>query len=125
MFRNIVIICLLFIFTACSSKKPIYTNSSIVLFKAPQFKFYDKGFISKYNDHIHLQIFQVGQIALDLKVYKDEVCLSKIECLSSKQFNKEYLSSSYSDSFLYNLLSQEKIYFKDKKNNILIKVKNN
>jgi len=86
-------------------------------------KFYDQGFITKYDDHIVLQIFNVGQIILNLKVYKDEVCKGTLQCMSSKEFNKIYFSKSYNDDFLYNLLSKNKIYYKDKKNNILIKVK--
>ncbi len=86
-------------------------------------KFYDQGFITKYDDHIVLQIFNAGQIILNLKVYKDEVCKGTLQCMSSKEFNEIYFSKSYSDDFLYNLLSKNKIYYKDKKNNILIKVK--
>ena len=86
-------------------------------------KFYDKGFISSYKDYIHLQVFEVGHVALDLKIYKDEVCQSTFKCINSKEFNKKYLHRSYEEDFLYNLFTQQKIYFKDKKNNILIKVK--
>ena len=111
------------IFTGCATKKLHYSKSTTVLFKTPTMKFYDKGFISKYEDYIHLQIFEVGQIVLDLKIYKDEVCKSTLECLSSREFNEQYLDSSYKDEFLYNLFSKNEIYFKDKKKNILIKVK--
>ena len=98
-------------------------------------KFYDKGFITKYDDNIHLQIFNAGQMVLNLKIYKDEVCQGTFECISSKEFNSKYFHTSYKDDFLYNLLSNvengdfknniprnNKIYFKDKKNKILIKV---
>ena len=112
-----------FIFTACASKKPISSISSTMIFKTPTMKFYDKGFITKYKDHIHLQIFEIGHIALDLKIYKNEVCQGTLQCISLKEFNSKYLHSSYEDNFLYNLFSKNKIYHKDKKNNILIKVK--
>ena len=86
-------------------------------------KFYDKGFITKYDDNIHLQIFNAGQLVLNLKIYKDKVCKGTLQCMESKEFNKQYLNISYKDDFLYNLFSKNKIYFKDKKNKILIKVK--
>lgn len=111
------------VFISCAIKQPIVTSSHTILIKTPQLKFYDKGFISKYDDYIHLQIFQVGNIVLDLKIYKDTVCQSTLECISSKEFNKKYLHNSYKDDFLYNIFSQKKIYFKDTINNILIKVK--
>jgi len=111
------------IFISCSSKQPIHSISSTILLKTPTMKFYDKGFITKYHDHIHLQIFEVGHLALDLKIYKDEVCEGVLQCISLSEFNKKYLHSTYKDNFLYNLFSKNKIYHKDKKNKILIKVK--
>lgn len=86
-------------------------------------KFYDKGFITRFDDHIELQIYAVGQVALDLQIYKDKVCQSTFECISSKQFNIKYLHGSYEDDFLYKLFGENKIYYKDKTNGILIKVK--
>ncbi|PIF04052.1 MAG: hypothetical protein CSA86_03730 [Arcobacter sp.] len=86
-------------------------------------KFYDKGFISYYDKYIQLQLFNVGNLILDLSIYKDKVCESTFKCISAKQFNSKYLNSSYSDDFLYTLFSKKNIYFKDKKNHILIKVK--
>jgi len=121
--KKIVFILTIFLFTACATKQPIITSSYTILIKTPQMKFYDKGFISQYEDYIHLQIFQVGNVVLDLKIYKDTICQSTLECISSKEFNEKYLHKSYKDDFLYNLFSQKKIYFKDTINNILIKVK--
>ncbi len=109
--------------SGCAIKKPIYTKSSTVIFKTPNMKFYDKGFIYKYDDFIHLQVFEVGQLVLDMKIYEKEICKSSIECISTKEFNKKYLHSSYKDEFLYNLFSKNNIYHKDKQNGILIKVK--
>lgn len=121
--KKIVYVIIISFFTACATKQPIRTSSHTILFKTPQMKFYDKGFITKYDNHIHLQIFQVGNLVLDLKIYEDTICQSTLKCISSKEFNKKYLHNSYKDDFLYNLFSKEKIYFKDKINNILIKVK--
>lgn len=86
-------------------------------------KFYDKGFITNYGKYIHLQIFNVGQVVLDLEIYKDEVCQGTLQCISAKEFNYKYLSSSYNSDFLYNLFSKKKVNYKDRENKILIKVK--
>ena len=86
-------------------------------------KFYDKGFITRYDDNIHLQIFTVGQLVLNLKIYKDEVCEGTLQCISSKEFNQKYFHISYKDDFLYNLFLEDKINFKDRRNQIMIKVK--
>lgn len=85
-------------------------------------KFYDKGFVTKYEDHIVLQVFNAGNLVLSLNIYKDQICTSTFECLDSLEFNKQYLNENYEKEFLYNLFSKEKIYFKNKSDGILIKV---
>jgi len=86
-------------------------------------KFYDKGFVKVYNKYINLQIYNSGLVALNIDIYKNKVCKGFLQCMSSKEFNKTYLSKSYNDEFLYKLFSSKDIYFKDKINNIFIKVK--
>ena len=87
-------------------------------------KFYDKGFINTFDDHVYLQILSAGTVVLDLKVYEDEVCKDALRCINSKDFNKEYLVQNYNEDFLYKLLTQNKkeIVFRDKPNGILIKI---
>jgi hypothetical protein len=123
MFRYLLFTIIILLITGCSYKQLIQSKSSVVIFKTPTMKFYDKGFINYYKDHIHLQIFEVGNIVLDLTIYKNRVCTSTLECLRGKDFNRQYLHSSYKEDFLYNLFLQKEIYHKDKKNGILIKVK--
>ena len=123
MLRYIGFLILSIFIVGCATKQPIKSKSVIVVFKTPTLKLYDKGFITKYDDYTHLQVFNVGKIVLDIKIYKDEVCKSTFQCMSLKEFNKKYLSSSYQDNFLPNLLKKDKIYFKDKQNHILIKIR--
>lgn len=107
----------------CSVKKPIIAKSVTVILKTPTMKFYDKGFVTRYTDYIHLQVLNFGNVVLNLKIYENEICKSTFECVSSKEFNKQYLNENYSDNFMYNLFKNDIVRFKDKKNNILIKVK--
>lgn len=120
---KIILLAIFLFFTGCSSKTPLDSKSSVVLFKTPQLKFYDKGFINYFDDHIHLQVFTVGSVVLDLKIYQQKICQSTFECISGSEFNKQYLHSSYTEDFLYNLFSQKNIEHKDRENGILIKVK--
>ena len=124
MFRNLTLLILLTaLFSGCAVKNLQQSKSAVVIFQTPVFKFYDKGFVNTYEDHINLQVFEVGKLALNLYVYEDKICQSTFECLSGEEFNKEYLHPSYKKDFLYKLLSQKKIYHKDRKNGIFIKVK--
>ena len=121
--KYLSLVLVLFLFISCASKQAIENRSATILIKTPNMKFYDKGFINRYEEYIHLQIYTVGHLALNLKIYKDEVCQSTLECVSSKEFNAKYLHSSYKDDFIYKLFLQSKVYHKDRENGILIKVK--
>jgi len=124
MYKYLFIFLFSFILLGCSLKQPKISNSATVIFKTPNMKFYDKGFITTYDDYIHLQVFSAGTIVLNLEIYENRICQSTLKCLSGEDFNKQYLSKDYEDNFLYNLFSRNNIKFKDKKNNILIKVIN-
>lgn len=87
-------------------------------------KFYDKGFIFKYNDYTQVQVFSAGTAILDMKIYDDKVCRSTFKCQDLKTFNKENLSATYSDNFLKELFerNEKEVVFRDKTNDILIKI---
>ena len=107
----------------CASKKPIHSMSSTIIIKTPTMKYYDKGFIYYYDDYIKLQLLNLGKVILALKIYPNKICKSTFECVSSQDFNKDYLHETYKDDFLYKLFKSKKVNYKDRINNILIKVK--
>jgi len=117
------VIVLSIFFIGCSYKQPILSQSATIIFKTPILKVYDKGFITHYDNYVHLQVFNVGSVVLNLEIYKDKICKSSFKCLSSKEFNEKYLSKDYKDNFMYNLFKNDIVRFKDKKNKILIKIK--
>ena len=88
-------------------------------------KFYDKGFIYKYQDYLDVQIFSAGTVILNMKIYEDRICKDTFKCQELKAFNKEFLHKSYEDQFLKKLFekNQKNITHRDKKNKILIKIK--
>jgi len=117
-----LLVVVLFSIIGCASKQPIISKSATILFKTPNMKFYDRGFVTKYDNYIDLQIFNAGTMVLKLLIYEDEVCKNSFKCMSSKEFNKLYLSEDYSSDFLYKLFSKDKISFNDRANHIKIKV---
>ena len=86
-------------------------------------KYHDSGFITYYDNYIHLQLLNLGKTILDLEIYKNKICKGTLQCLDANEFNKKYINQSYKESFLYDLFTQKNIYFKDVQNKILIKVK--
>ncbi len=118
---SLFVIILLFI--GCSSKQPQLLQSATIIFKTPLMKFYDKGFVIHYDDYIHLQVLNLGKVVLDLEIYEDKICEGTLQCMDADEFNIKYLSKNYNDNFMYKLFKKDRVYFKDKQNNILIKVK--
>ena len=106
--KKIYLIFLIIFFSGCALKKPILSQSATILIKTPTMKFYDKGFITRYDAYTQVQIYSAGQKVLDLSLYENQVCQSTFECISSKEFNKDYLHQSYEENFLKNIFEQNK-----------------
>lgn len=124
MIKYLKLIFIIFVFAACSSRQVQISKSASILIKTPKVKFYDIGFINKFENYIQIQIYSVGNVILDLKLYKNQVCKSTFKCISNKQFNKEFFHESYENNFFKKLLerNEKRIVFRDKKNRILIKI---
>ena len=54
-------------------------------------KYNDNGFIFYYDDYIHLQLLNFGNLVLDLSIYKDKICTSKFQCIAAEKFNQKYI----------------------------------
>jgi len=123
----------------------------VVVFKTPQWRFADTGYIRKGDGVAELEVFEAGQRILRLQV-TSFVCTENEGCLSKAAFNAKYLSADYPEDLFYHLLrgeaimerenlvhnddgfeqdigsivyrvSAEEIYFKDSERGILIKFK--
>lgn len=112
------------LFNGCASKQPLKSSSATILIKTPHMKFYDRGFITKYDTFTKVQIFNAGTAVLTLSIYDDRICKDNLFCMDPDEFNKNYLHKSYSRDFLKKLFEKEdkEIRFKDSKNSILIKI---
>ncbi|WP_345985227.1 hypothetical protein WCX49_11515 [Sulfurimonas sp. HSL-1656] len=139
------------LFGGCTMKKPPETEAYVVVFKTPQWRFADTGYIRKGDGVAELEVFEAGQRILRLQV-ETLVCTEGEGCLSKSAFNAKYLSADYPDDLFYHLLrgeaimerknlvhtdagfeqniggivyrvTPEQIYFKDFEHGILIKFK--
>ncbi len=88
-------------------------------------KFFDKGFISKYQDHTEVQILSAGTAVLKLKIYENQICRDTFECQSLESFNNEFLHPSYDKNFIKELFenNDKEISHRDRINKILIKIR--
>lgn len=141
----------LWLLAGCGLKKPEVSTAYLVVFKTPQWRFADTGYIRKGEGVAEVEVFEAGQRVMRLQI-EERVCVEGEGCLSKAAFNADYLSAAYPDDLLYHILrgepimggenllrndagyeqhiggivyrvSAEQIYFKDSARGILIKFK--
>ncbi|SFZ97519.1 FIG00545237: hypothetical protein [hydrothermal vent metagenome] len=98
------------LFTACNKEAYVNENSAFIMFKTSTFKYADMGFIYENSSEVKAEIYGSGQALMSLSVNSSSVCLSLIECMSKKEFNKQVLSSSYPDNILDNIFRGKAIF---------------
>jgi hypothetical protein len=149
-----ILLAFILIFSACSTKNYDKTETKIIIIKSPKIKFSDLGYVRSSDEKIELELFLAGTCIETITV-NHLVCTSE-GCMSKSGFNEEYLSKSYPDDTLGNILLARPIYdskdmqktadgfeqhvknedvdimyrvdshvtfFKDRKNNIIFKIK--
>ena len=102
--RTVSIFIMGFLLGACASKEYVQQNSAYIMFKTPTFKYADMGFIYENEEEIKIEIYGSGQALMSLEISETSVCMSLLECMGKRAFNKEVLSSMYPDDILENIL---------------------
>ena len=141
-------------FNACSVKNYDTTQTKIIIIKSPKIKFADIGYIRNTQKSIELELFIAGNPVEKIAI-NHLICVSE-GCMTKRGFNKDYLTFSYPDDILQNILlgneiyegkdksktddgfeqnikskdidikyrvDSKEIFFKDKKNKIIFKIK--
>lgn len=95
-------------FGGCAMHKPEHSQAYVVVFKTPQWRFADTGYIRTGDGVAELEVFEAGQRILRLQV-ENLVCVEDEGCTSKAAFNEKYLSPDYPDDLFYRLLRGEPI----------------
>jgi len=112
--RNLLSLLLaLLFFQACGTPSYLKENAALIVFKTPTFKYADMGFIYENKNEVKAEIYGSGQALMSLKITGSSVCMSLLECMSKKSFNKTVLSSLYPNEILDNIFRGKPI-FKEK-----------
>jgi len=120
-----------FIFmTGCATKTtPIYA-----VIKTPNIKVADQGFIKEGFGYKKIIIYKAGNAPVEITVENFRVCMNG-KCVNKELFIKKYFGENYPTDFFDKILNKEcisgfyckkyknKIIFKDKKNGIVILIK--
>jgi len=128
-------------FSGCATKNFTHTQSALIVFKTPNFKFADTGFIRHSKSSVTLELYEASTAIASLVIGKKTICKDKFKCMGAKKFNEIYLNINYPDDTLYRIVNgfrlpkvlqksgieynidNQMIRFSDKKNNILIKIR--
>ena len=100
------------ILNSCVGTMPEYysSNSSFIIFKTPTVAYADQGFISHASSETKVEIYGNGQALIRLRMIKDQVCMSSIECMSNKEFNKKVLNANYPNDTIKNIFNGKEIF---------------
>lgn len=93
----------------CAMKDLGQTRACMVVFKTPQWRFADTGFVRKDADTVELEVFEAGQRLMRVQI-GDQVCVEDTGCMSKTAFNEAYLNAAYPDDLLYHVLRGEPIH---------------
>ncbi len=102
------LVALALFFSACSIKNYEQTSSKIIIIKSPKIKFADLGYIRNSDKALELELFLAGKAIKKIQI-NHLVCVDE-GCMSKSSFNDEYLSASYPDELLQNILLGLEIY---------------
>ncbi|PHS41414.1 MAG: hypothetical protein COB07_02780 [Sulfurovum sp.] len=108
--RSILFLIISFILTACVTKNYTHQNAALIIFKTPAFKYADMGFIYENKEEVKAEIYSSGQALMSLEISESSVCMSLLECMGKRAFNKEVLSRQYPEEILENIFRGKAIF---------------
>jgi len=102
----------LFLFELWGCAEASYTkqDSAYIVWKTPVFKYADMGFIYENSNEVKVEIYSSGQVLMTLTATRDSVCMSRLKCMSSRDFDRYVLSSHYPEDTIGNIFRGKPIF---------------
>jgi hypothetical protein len=100
----------IFFLGACAPKQYIKQNAALIIFKTPAFQYADLGFIYENEEEIKVEIYSNAQPLMSLKIVKETICMSLLECMSKETFNQKILSAYYPKDTLVHIFHGKPIF---------------
>jgi len=114
MFKNMLLfLSMVFMLNSCSIKEAKKQESAFIVMKTATIKFSDMGFIYDTFSRVKIEVYATGQPLVDLEINAQNICLSLLECMEKKDFNKEVLNENYPDTLLENIFRAKPIFDKE------------
>jgi hypothetical protein len=112
----------------------VKTTPVYAVIKTPKIKVADQGFIKEGFGYKKLIIYKAANVPVSITVKNSFICFNG-KCIDKSKFIKEFLPEGYPDDFFDKILNKEcpggyfckksgeRILFRDRKNKILIMIK--
>jgi len=100
--------------SACATPEYIKQESIFIVFKTPTFKHADLGFVYEGKDEMKVEIYSNGQPVMALTIGEENICMSLLECMDKKSFNKSVLSEHYPIGTLENIFKGKEVFSGEK-----------
>ena len=94
----------------CAQKQVKKEKSALIVWKSPQFRYADMGFIADEGNRLKVEIYGSGSALMRLKIDQDSICMSQLRCMPKAQFNKKALSSHYPATLLESVFRGEPVF---------------
>lgn len=107
--RIVLLLSVLF-FSGCVDTQPQRTQSALIVWKSPSFRYADMGFISDSGKQLKVEIYGSGSALMRLKIDGDLICMSRFNCMSKGHFNQKLLSAYYPDDTLENIFRSKPLF---------------
>jgi len=96
--------------SGCATKEYTKQESIFIIFKTPTFKHADLGFMYENTEEMKVEIYSNGQAIMALEIGKDNICMSLLECMDKKSFNKQVLNKYYPTDILSHIFRGQTIF---------------
>jgi len=127
--HGVILLLSMFLLSACTEPKPSNTQSALIVWKSPSFRYADMGFVSDNGRTLKVEIYGSGAALMRLKIGEKSICMSQLKCMSKRNFNQQLLSSFYPDDTLENIFRAKPIFgglgLTQKRNGFTQKIKKN
>jgi hypothetical protein len=92
---------------SCSAKKPLKSDTCLVILKTKEIKFADSAFINIWNSKATISAYFAGKSVLNIE-FAGNVCVNNM-CMAKDEFNSRFLEYTYYDNLFLDVLKGKEL----------------
>ena len=108
--KHILFLAIVWGVTGCHQPSYREQEGAFIIWKSPQLRYADQGFIYKAPNATKVEIYSSGTPVMTLEIGTTSVCANFWACVSKSSFNAKYLSPYYPDDTIAQIFRGEAIF---------------